>query len=142
MTIQSARTISYSAELIRSYDIMGWQRYPLIRDCLIAQALLGGTTAVVSGFSATQQATPNMTINVDGGQIFQLAAVDGSAMGSAAADADVILQHSYTAQQVVSFNVAGLTGGQQWWALVQGQFEQSDIIPSDDPDDGILPFYD
>lgn len=134
----------YSGEIWRSYDVGHISRHAMKGLSRAVEFVLGGTTGCLSGdgFAGTAQTVPNMTINIGPGQIAQLSEVDAATMGSLDADEEVVLQLGYSDLQVMSFNISGLTGTQQKWALVQGQFRQLDVIPSDDPDAGVPPFFD
>jgi hypothetical protein len=133
----------YSGQIWRSYDVNNIGRNAMKADCRLAEAMLGSTDSVASGLAATAQSVPNMTINIGPGQLLQLSEIDATVMGSIDADTNIILQQGVVETvETVSFNISGLTGTQQKWGLVQGQFRQVDEVPVDDPDDGIIPFFD
>lgn len=105
------------------------------------QSVLGSASPVISGFSIAPQATPNMTLNLAQGNIFQQAATDATPFGTLPADSTTILQHGFAAAQTLQFDTTRLSAGQSQYALVEVGFMQSDIIRPGDPDNGIPAFF-
>lgn len=135
------RTIVYAEEQARDYDYLSGQRDAVIGLGLSTQDLLGSLVPVVSGFAASPTGPTSLVVNLAAGRIYQQAPVDGSAYGSLAPDSDVITQQGDAAAQTLTFTTAGLTSGQSRWALVEVGFSQVDAIPANDPDSGVLLFF-
>lgn len=135
------RSIIYSTEQIRLFDFLSQCRDLMIGMSRLAQALFGSTNTIVSGFSAAAQATPNMTVTLASGQIYQLAALDTTPYGPLAADSTQIYQQGYADQQILSFTTAGLSAGQEQWVLVQCKFDFLNQVRTGDPTGGVLPYY-
>lgn len=137
----SKRPIIYSMEQGRSYDFLKACRYMMESDARILADTLGSTATLASGFAATQTATASLTINVANGSVYQQSAVDGTAYGAIASDTRLIEQMGRYEAGTLTLTTSGLTSGQSQWALVQATFEQVDSIPADDPNAGVLPYY-
>jgi hypothetical protein len=103
------------------------------------QDVLGSTGTMVSGLAATS--TSSLVVNLAAGRIYQQAAVDATAFGTIGLDARVVEQQGIAAAQSLTFSLTGIAAGQSRYALVQAKFTQTDVIPSDDPNSGVLPYY-
>lgn len=135
------RPKQYTEEQLRSFDVLNSYKDAMIGLSRVAQLILGSSQAVASGFSIAAQSTPNMTLNLALGNILQNAPTDATPYGTLAADSNTILQHGYTPAQVLSFDTTRLIAGQSQYAIVEVQFQQSDIVRPGDPDGGIPAFY-
>lgn len=135
------RPIIYSMEQGRSFDVASSWQDTMVGDSQIAQAVLGATTTVASGFAASQTATPSLVINLAAGAILEEAAIDATAYGPLQANTNQILQYGSAAAQTVTLSTSGLTAGQSQWALIQVTFAQVDSIATNDPNGGVLLYY-
>lgn len=135
------RSIIYSAEQIRLFDFLQQSRDLMVGMGRLAQALFGSINTILTDFTAAAQASPNMTISLGSGQIYQWAALDTNPYGPLASESTPIYQQGYAAQQVLSFTTAALSAGQEQWVLVQCKFDQVDSVRTGDPTGGILPYY-
>ena len=136
------RPIVYQNEVFRSYDVLhGWRDALEGLAQLSSDAMFGSATpyAVVTGLQPTQTTTPSLTVNVAAGAIYQIAAIDPNGYGALTGTGPTMLLQGQYAGGTLTFSTAGLSGGQGQWALVQGQFQFDDVIPSDDPNAGVLP---
>jgi hypothetical protein len=130
------RPIIYDQAQNRDYDVLhGWAE-ALYSGGQLALDLLGSGGTVIAGLGAT--APGALTINLAAGDIYSLAAVDTSAYGSIAADATQTMQQGYALAQSVTLSTTGISSGQSRYTLIQATFSQTDDIPSDDPNGGIL----
>ena len=135
------RPIVYTQEQARSYDwLEGW-RYAMEGDGVTAQALLGSTTAVVSGGAATATSPASLSVNVAALTFLQLNYVDATNYGNLSADTSLIIQMGVLPASVVTLVTSGLTSGQSQWALIQATLTIVDEIPSNDPNSGLLLYY-
>ena len=135
------RPIVYTQEQARSYDwLEGW-RYAMEGDGVTAQALLGSTTAVVSGGAATATSPASLSVNVAALTFLQLNDVDATNYGNLSADTSQIIQMGVLPASVVTLVTSGLTSGQSQWALIQATLTIVDEIPSNDPNSGLLLYY-
>lgn len=98
---------------------------------------LGST--VVAGLVASQTPSASLTFNIGAGRIYQLAAADAIGVGSIPADLTTIVQQGYCAPQIITLSTP--SSGQSQWNLVQAQFSQVDAIRTNDPNGGLVPFY-
>ncbi len=135
------RPIVYTQEQARSYDwLEGW-RYAMEGDGVTAQALLGSTTTVVSGGVATATNPASLSVNVAALTLLQLNDVDATNYGNLSADTSQIIQMGVLPASVVALVTSGLTSGQSQWALIQATLTIVDEIPSNDPNSGLLLYY-
>lgn len=135
------RPIVYSNEQHRSFDWLNGFKDFMKGGARLAQALLGPTDTICFGLSAAAKSVPNLSINVQEGQIFQWATIDGSPYGSLATDSDFIYQSGFTPAQELVFSTANLAAGQSMKAVVRARFVQVDAIRQGDPTNGVLPYY-
>lgn len=134
------RPIVYDQADVRDYDhLWAWRggMYALAQACA---DLLGTTSTLVTGLAATPTGPTSLTINLAAGNIYQLGNVDTNAFGSLSADTRQILQQGFALAQQVTLTTTGLASGQSRWALIQATFNQTDVIPGDDPNGGLLPY--
>jgi hypothetical protein len=134
------RPIIYDQSQGRDYDVLQGWRANLIALGQSVGDILGGVSTVVTGLAATPTTPASLTINIAAGDVYQLAAIDGTAYGSLAADAAQTMQQGFALAQQVALNTSGLSSGQSRWALVQANFSQQDEIPGDDPNGGVLAY--
>lgn len=135
------RPIIYAQEQERSYDILS-----LARDVLYSLGEqigdgLGSTITVVSGLAATQDTPADLGVNIAAGRIYQIAEIDATAYGTLGQDTDTTYQQGFSAAQKLTLSTSGLAAGQSRWALIQAIFTQTDVIPSDDPNNGVLNYW-
>ena len=135
------RAIIWTQEQLRSFDAVGWQTDALVAMADVTHALLGGTTAVVSGLTASASDPPSLVINLSAGQIFQLAAVDALAVGQIPQNLSQIVQQGLASASTVTLSTSGIGGGQSRYTLIQAQFNQVDGVAPNDPNGGVPPFY-
>lgn len=135
------RSLIYSLEQIRSFDFAHQPRDMLKGLSHLARMLLGINTDLLSGFSAAQQPTPDLSFQLADGQIYQWRQVDESAFGPLPADTQYIWQQGYSVSQTISLSTAQLAAGQSQWVLIQCKFTPSDEVRSGDPTGGLLPYY-
>lgn len=122
----------------RDYDVLRGWREALYGLGQLALDLLGSNGTVVAGFAATPTGPTSLNVNLAAGDIYQSAQVDATTYGSLAADTTLTLQQGFAAAQLLAFSTSGLAAGQSRWALVQATFTQTDDIPGDDPNGGLL----
>jgi hypothetical protein len=135
------RPIIYAQEQTRSYDFLS-----LARDVLYSLGEqigdgLGSSIAVVSGLAATADSPADLKVNIAAGRIYQIAEIDATAYGTLAQDTDTTYQQGFAAAQTLTLSTSGLAAGQSRWALIQATFTQTDAIPSDDPNSGVLNYW-
>ncbi len=135
------RPIIYAQEQTRSYDFLS-----LARDVLYSLGEqigdgFGSTIAVVSGLAATADSPADLGVNIAAGRIYQIAEIDATAYGTLAQDTTTTYQQGFAAAQKLTLSTSGLAAGQSRWALIQATFTQTDVIPSDDPNSGVLNYW-
>ncbi|HTI81721.1 MAG TPA: hypothetical protein VL614_14835 [Acetobacteraceae bacterium] len=135
------RSIWYSQQQWRSFDITAFEHDVLMALAATTQELLGSTTTVIAGISATQTSPASLTINLSGGNIYQLADADAVAVGTIPQDTTTIMQQGEYDGGQLTFSAASIPAGQSQYFLVQAQFSQSDVVRSGDPNGGVSPFY-
>ena len=135
------RSIIYTQEQPRTFDVLNSWRDALIAAGYLQQDIAGGTTAVVSGFTALASSPTSLVINLAAGRIYENAQVDGTQFGSLPSDTDLIMQQGFAAPQTVTLSTAGLSAGQSQWALVEASFNQIDVIRANDPTGGVLYYW-
>ena len=137
------RPIVYGYEQARTFDYLSGLVYALEGDSRVSQDLMGGSgTTVVSGGAATPNSPATMSINVAPISIYQIAAVDATAYGALAANTAQILQIGRNdASTSLTFSTSALTSGQSQWALVEASLLTSDSVAPNDPNSGLLLYY-
>ena len=135
------RPIIYSEEQGRTFDILSAFRDYMESDARVLEDTLNSKITLVHGFAATPTSTASLTVNLADGSIYMQAPVDANAYGALAADSRVIQQMGRAAAQSVTLSTSALTSGQSQWALVQTTFSQVDSVAPNDPNSGVLPFY-
>lgn len=114
-------------------------------DVLVALAGLAADVTsdlpytILGGLVATQTIAPSLSINISSGRIYQFAPADAVASGSIQQDLTIIVQQGFNAGQTLA--LVAPSAGQSQWNLVQAQFSQVDAVRANDPNGGIVPFY-
>lgn len=136
------RPLLYTQEEVLSFYIgEGW-RNTLLALAYLTQHTLGGTTTVASGLSAGPQSPASLSVNIQPGGVYELITVDPTPAGSLpASTASAFVQGLLEAQQTVTLSASGLSSGQSMWALIEATVVFNDMVPSDDPTGGILPYW-
>lgn len=125
----------------RTYDFLSLAR-EILRDVGFAMTdLLGSNSTVATDLTATATSPASLTISISSGRIYQWAVVDATQYGDLPQDNTYTLQQGIAAAQTLTFSTAGLSAGQSRYALVQAGFTQNDIIPADDPNSGVLAYF-
>ena len=135
------RSVIDPMEQMRDFDfVMG------AHDVLVALAGLCADIcstlpySVVGGLSAGQTTGgPTLSIVLTAGRIYQIAMSDAVAVGSIPQDTSLIVQQGYAASQTIT--LVAPSAGQSQWNLIQAQFSQVDAVRDNDPNGGIVPFY-
>lgn len=135
------RSILYAQEQGRSYDFLSFEREALYALGIGVSDLLGSAASFAAGLTAAPTGPASLNVTLTAGRIYQLAAVDATQFGTLAQDSVQVFQQGYAGAQTVAFSTAGLAAGQSRWALVQATFTQTDVIPGDDPNGGILNYW-
>lgn len=135
------RSIIYSQEQGRSFDIQAGWKDSLIAFGRLARSIFGGVPTIVSGLSAAAQATPDMTIILAAGEVFQFTNFDTTPWGAMPSDSTQVFQQGHVSQQTLEFHTDALSAGQSQYALVQATFAQVDEVRENDPTGGVLPYY-
>ena len=135
------RPIIYSEEQGRTFDILSAFRDYMESDARILEDVLNSKITLVHGFGATPTSTASLTVNLAEGSVYMQAPVDANAYGALAADSRTIEQMGRAAAQSVTLSTSAITSGQSQWALVQTTFSQVDSVAPNDPNSGVLPFY-
>jgi hypothetical protein len=136
------RSFIYPGEIPRTYDHLAQWKDNLIALSLAISAMTGTNTPLLSGFGTSAQVSPNLTINVAPGQIFQLNALDPTPYGSCGSDSTQVYQQGVmAAAQVITFVTSQLSAGQNQYALVQVSFTQYDTVRPNDPTGGLLAYF-
>jgi hypothetical protein len=135
------RPLIYSAEQGRSFDFASLAKYDMLAQAWQMQDLLGQSITVVGGVAATSVNT--LAISFSAGRIYQLAAADATAYagGVLLQDNTQILQQGWAPAQSFTLTTAGLAAGQSRWVLIEAGFSQADAIAANDPNNGILPYF-
>lgn len=125
---------------MRDFDFVMFEHDVLLGlGGLSADMLSGLPNTVVGGLVATQTSVASLTINIASGRIYQFALADATAVGSIPQDASTIVQQGDAAAQTVT--LVAPAAGQSRWNLIQAQFSQVDAVRDNDPNGGIVPFY-
>lgn len=135
------RPINWGQSQARTFDIAGGYQDVLIGQANQAQAILGGTTTVLSGFGATASTPTSLNLTLASGQIYQLADIDATAIGAIAQDLSEVMQQGFAASEQITMSTSGIGVGQSRWSLIEAQFSQVDVIAPSDPTGGLLFFY-
>jgi len=135
------RSIYYSQEQLRSFDLLWALRDTLVGLGWAEQDLAGTTSTTVAGFAATPTSPATLTVNIGAGRVYQVANLDTTAYGALTSSTAQVQQQGIGAAQQVTLTTSALSSGQSQWALVQAQFSQTDAIRSGDPTGGVLYYF-
>jgi hypothetical protein len=127
-------------EQMRDFDFVMFEHDVLVAlGGLSSDVMSGLPTTVAGGLVATQTNTPSLTINMTAGRIYQFATSDATADGSIPQDLSIITQQGYAPAQTIT--LVAPAPGQSQWNLIQAQYSQVDTVRANDPNGGIVPFY-
>lgn len=131
----------YDQSQVRSFDVNSLAKDAMLGDLYLAQDVLGQTYTVASGFGATSTST--LAITIASGQLYIQAQTDALAVaaGDLAADTTIIEQQAWNPAQSIVLTTSALAAGQSQWVLLQAGFTQTDTIAPNDPDNGLLNFF-
>lgn len=122
------RPIIYTAEQVRSTDILFGFRHAMIAFSKLAAALLG-TTTCVNGFACTPTSPNTLTVNLGPGEIYGMAPVDAMAYGVLPADTtDQILKQGTILGTTNLSCPAPNTVGFSINYLIEAQFQEIDAV--------------
>ena len=134
------RTIFWSQNQSRTFDYVEDDHDALLAFALLSQDILG-PDALVSGFTATASNPATLSFTLGAGRLYQTADADATAIGAIPQDLTQILQQGIAdAEQTITL-APPTTSGQSQWNLIQAQFSQSDVVRTNDPNNGLLYFY-
>jgi hypothetical protein len=134
------RTLIDPLEQMRDFDFVMFEHDVLVGlGGLIKDVTSQLPQTVVGGLAASQTSTPSLSVNIGSGRIYQFAPSDAVAAGSIPQDLTNIVQQGYNAGQTLTF--VPPSAGQSQWNLIQAQFSQTDAVRTNDPNGGIVPFY-
>ena len=127
-------------EQMRDFDFVSFEHDVLVAlGGLAADAMSGLPVTVIGGLIGTQTSTPSLSVNLTPGRIYQFSVADAVAVGSIPQDLGIIVQQGYNPAQTLT--LIAPSSGQSQWNLIQAQFSQSDAVRANDPNGGIVPFY-
>jgi len=129
------RPIIYTAEQVRSTDILFGFRHTMIAFSKLAAAMLG-TSTCVNGFACTPTSPNTLTVNVGQGEIYSMAPVDATAYGVLPANTtDQILKQGIVLGTANLSCPAPTTVGFSINYLIEAEFQEVDA------NSVVLPFY-
>lgn len=134
------KTIIAPMEQMRDFDYVQGAHDVLVSVAGLCSDITSGLPyTVVGGMVASQNTAPSLSIVVSPGRIYQFAPSDAVASGSIPQDLSVIVQQGYNAGQTLTLTPPA--SGQSQWNVVQAQFSQQDAVRTNDPNGGVVPFY-
>lgn len=123
------RSIIYSGQNPRSADLLVFERAAMIGLAWLTQSVLGGTSTMASGLTAT--AGSGTTINIAAGAFYSLANVDDTSYGSLSLNTT-----NQVLKQGLQLGTVNLTGfaapgsaGQSINYLIEAKFQEVDTTP-------------
>jgi len=132
------KTIVYLGAIPQPADILAPQRYTEIALGMVMRAAFG-TGPVIDGLTASQQPTPDMTVQVGPGAIIVQTVIDPTAVGFGTLPADtstnIVKIGINTQPTTLTALVAPTIAGQSQNWLIQAQFLEQDTTPL------ALPYY-
>ena len=129
------RPIIYTAEQVRSTDILFGFQQNMIALSKLAAAILG-TSTICNGFACTPTSPNTLTVNIAPGEIYSMGAVDATAYGVLPADTtDQILKQGIVLATDNIACPAPTTSGYSINYLIEAEFQEVDAV------DLLLPFY-
>lgn len=127
-------------EQMRDYDFVSFEHDTMVGLGAMIQDILSGLSlTVVAGLAGTQTGSPSLSINIGAGRVYTVTLADAVATGSIPQDTTLICQQGQTSGQQLT--LVPPTAGQSQWNLIQCQFSQVDAVRANDPNQGIVPFY-
>lgn len=134
------RTIIDPMEQMRDFDFVSFEHDVLVGlGGFIADVTSGLPATVLGGLIASQTVVPTLSINIASGRIYQFAPSDTVAAGSIAQDLTVIAQQGFNPGQALTLTAPAPSQSQ--WNVIQAQFSQVDAVRTNDPNGGVVPFY-
>lgn len=134
------RPIIDPMEQMRDFDfVMGFHDVLVGLGAFAQDTMSGLATTVIGGLVANQTPAASLSVQISAGRIYQAAASDPLGVGSIPADSTVICQQGLAPAQTITFTAP--SSGQSQWNLIQAQFSQLDAVRTNDPNGGIVPFY-
>ena len=128
------RMIVYPGAIPLDTDLLNIQRFAMLADGAMAEALIGDTMTA-SGLAAAPTSPASLSITVGRGAIFALATVDGSSFGSLGSDSNGLVKIGYNEGATTETFTAPGTSGQSINYLIEATFQESDT------DAVVLPYY-
>lgn len=129
------RQIIYSGQVPQTTDLLNTNKQTMIALAKLASDLLG-TATLVSGLGCVPTSPASMNVNINPGQIYQLATVDGTAYSAIAADTthSILKQGILMDAQSFALTAPGTVGYSQNY-LIQATYLDNDI------NNTVLPYY-
>jgi hypothetical protein len=125
---------------MRDFDFVQGAHDVLVAFAGFASDVTSGLPyTVLGGLVASQTVAPSLTVNISAGRIYQFASSDLVGVGSIPQDLTTIVQQGFNPAQ--SLTLIAPSSGQSQWNLIQAQFSQVDAVRTNDPNGGIVPFY-
>lgn len=129
------RQIIYSGQVPQTLDLLNTNKQAMVALAKLCADVMG-TTTVATGLACVPTSPASMSVNVNPGQIYQLANIDGAAYSAIAADTT----HSVVKQGILldaqSFALtAPSTAGYSQNYLIQATYLDNDI------NNTVLPYY-
>jgi hypothetical protein len=134
------KTIYAQMEQFRSFDFQSFEHDVQVGLSWAMQDVCSGlSTPVVGGLIATQTSPLSLSFNLGAGRIYQIASNDASSAGAITQDLTQQAQQGLNPGQTIT--LVAPTAGLSQWNVLQGQFQQADAVRTNDPNGGIVPFY-
>jgi hypothetical protein len=129
------RQIIYSGQVPQTTDLLNTNKQAMIALAKLASDLLG-TATLVSGLGCVPTSPASMSVNINPGQIYQLANVDGTAYSAIPLDTthSILKQGILLDAQSFALTAPGTVGYSQNY-LIQATYLDNDI------NNTVLPYY-
>lgn len=129
------RQIIYSGQVPQTTDLLSTNKQTMIALAKLCSDLFG-TASLVSGLACVPTSPASMSVNINPGQIYQLANVDGTAYSAIAADTthSILKQGILLDAQSFALTAPGTVGYSQNY-LIQATYLDNDI------NNTVLPYY-
>lgn len=129
------RQIIYSGQVPQTTDLLNTNKQTMIALAKLCSDLFG-TASLVSGLACVPTSPASMSVNINPGQIYQLANVDGTAYSAIAADTthSILKQGILLDAQSFALTAPGTVGYSQNY-LIQAAYLDNDI------NNTVLPYY-
>ncbi len=136
------RSIFYPATKWRGFDVVNGF-VDVVQGFSDAMSdITGQTGSLVSGFTAIPQTPASAGIALEPGAVWQLAEVDPVAQGSIPQNTTLMLLRGTAGySQNLAIPVTALAAGQALYTLVCAQVANVDNVRANDPDGGLLAFW-